>query len=233
MELLVLERHLAIIEDQIVQGRETADYEVKKRSHGLDPDSPDDAAEFSLLIQERNFQIDFVHPRVLRGPFLVTLFSVYESAVTEIANLIQKKRSEPLSIEDIKGDFLGRSKKYYSSVLEFDLSMSNEHWQKLRLLSDLRNIIAHTNGRPEATSAKKSKKLLNVTGVSEEIGCIVVTGELLREIFIAVKRELDDLVARYKEWDTASRADQRPDSDSIPRCTLRGPTKQGTRRGGE
>ena len=175
MELVVLERHLDIIEKQIEQGRKTADDEVRIQSQRLDPDNPDDAAEYNLLIQERDFEVDFIHPRVLPGPFLVTLLAVYESAVTEIARRIHKSKGERISLEDIRAtDFLSQSKKYYDGVLQFELSTSNKRRQRIRLLSKLRNVIAHANGRIETIGIEKAEKLLGWPGISRELDCIIV-----------------------------------------------------------
>ena len=208
-ELFVLEKHLDIIEKKIEQGRKTADNEVALKSRALDPRDPDDSAEFGLLIQERDFQIDFVHPRVLRGPFLVTLFAVYESAVTEIANRLQKSKGERISLEDIRGnDFLSRSKKYYDGVLQFSLSTSNKRWQSLRLLSKLRNVIAHTNGRLETVRVETAEALLTSEGISEQLDCIIVSDIFLRHTFDVVKYDLEDLLDRYKHWDSANKTCQ-------------------------
>ena len=90
---------------------------------------------------------------------------------------------------------------YYDSVLHFDLSESNERWRNLILLSKLRHIIAHENGYLGSASPTRKDKLLMDPGVSEKWDCLLVSGELLRELFTVVKEELDSLVRRYKEWD--------------------------------
>jgi len=205
VELLVLERHLEIIEQQIAQGREKADGELAIKSRTFDLRDPDDEAEFSLLVQERDFEVDFVQPRVLRGPFLVTLFAVYESAVSEIACRIQARKGVETSLRDEKvRGFLSKAKEYYDVRLQFDLSISNRRWENLRQLSKLRNAIAHANGRLETIGAKKAEELLKVPGISDEMDCIVVSEVFLREIFGIVKDDLEDLVERYKDWDSAS-----------------------------
>ena len=205
MELLVLERHLEIIEKQIEQGRKAADDEVTIKCRMLDPEDPDGPAEYGLLIQERDFQVDFVHPRVLRGPFLVTLFAAYESAVTEIARRIQESKGVRISLRDIRRNgFLSQSRKYYEGVLQFELSTSNERWERMRLLSKLRNAIAHANGRVETIGVEKAEELMRWPGISKEMDCIIVSEVFLRETFGVVKDDLEDLVARYKEWDTAN-----------------------------
>ena len=202
-ELSTLEEHLELIEDQIERGQGQAWSRRKAKMLDLEPD---DEAEWSLLQQEYYYQVNFVHPRVLRNPFLVSLFAVYESAVTEIAKLIQQKKGLALSIDDLKGDLLKRSKKYYEHVLQFQLSLGNENWQRVMLLSDLRNAIAHTNGRLDMVSKRTRERILKSKGVREELGCLVVEGAFLKETFAFVKNDLEGLVERYKEWDTATRA---------------------------
>ena len=162
-ELSTLEEHLELIEDQIERGQGQAWSRKKAKMLDLEPD---DEAEWSLLQQEYYYQVTFVLPRVLRNPFLVSLFAVYESAVTEIAKLIQQKRGLAISIADLKGDLLKRSKKYYEHVLQFQLSLGNENWQRIMLLSDLRNAIAHTNGRLDMVSKRTRERILKSKGVT-------------------------------------------------------------------
>ena len=203
IELSTLERYLEFIEEQEKRGREAAECELQTKWREL---SCDDEAEWSLLCQERDFQVEFVLPRILRGPFLVTLFAVYETAVTEIGKLIQEKKGVQISLDDLRGDLLSRAKKYYGNVLQFELSKGNQHWERLTLLSDLRNAIAHTNGLLDMMRQGTKRRILRIEGVSERFGCIVVDEHLLRDTFTLVKEDVEALVGRYKQWDTARRA---------------------------
>ena len=203
IDLGTLESHFQLIEEEIVRGEEAAGREFQDKWQALEFK---DEAEWDLLRQDRDFRVKFVLPRVFRGPFLVTLFTVYETAVTEIAKLVQDKRGIQISLDDLRGDLLNRAKKYYGHVLDFELSKSNQHWERITLLSDLRNAIAHRNGRLDMISPRVKGKLLKVDGVSERFGYIVVDGEFLGQTFTLVRDELEGLVARYKEWDTEHRA---------------------------
>ena len=203
MELSTLETHIELIEEQITRGEEAAERQFRDKWREL---NCDDEAEWDLLRQERDYQVDFVLPRVLRVPFLVTLFTVYEAAVTEVASLVQKKTGIQISIDDLKGGLLDRAKKYYGSVLQIQLSQDDRHWQRISLLFDLRNSIAHTNGRLDLVKSQRKWKILLNPGVSEYLGCIVVDADFLRESFMLVKEELEGLVERYKQWDTGNRA---------------------------
>ena len=202
MELSTLEKHLELIEAQIERGQKEAWSSREAKMMELEPD---DEAEWSFIVQEYDYQVGFVLPRVLRNPFLVSLFAVYESAVTEIAKAMQRKKGVGISIDGLKGDFLQRSKNYYEHVLQFQLALSNDIWQRLMLLSDLRNAIAHTNGRLDIISSRTRRRILKSEGAKEELGCLVVEGAFLKETFAFVKDDLESLVKRYKEWDTSTR----------------------------
>ena len=41
-----------------------------------------------MAMQEHDELIEFPLPRLFRGPFLVALYAVYESAVTEVSQLM-------------------------------------------------------------------------------------------------------------------------------------------------
>jgi len=86
-------------------------------------------------------------PKVFPWTFLVALYAVYESAVTEIARLIQVGQSQYISLNDIKGEFLDRAKKYYKHILQFELYSKEKEWPRIKMLSELRNAFAHANGR--------------------------------------------------------------------------------------
>lgn len=205
-ELAMLKIYLDLIEDHIKLSRVEADRKLAAKAKAVDYDD----GEMAYLSTVRQFEVEYAHPRIFRGPFLVTLFAVYESAVTEIAGAIRDKKCCRLSLEDIKWGFLGRAKKYYEDVLQFDLASSQKHWQNLTELQALRNITAHANGRRETAKASDVKKVHNVVGVSWRYGCLAVKEELLRKLYTAVKEELESLVARYKAWDDANQQGDDP-----------------------
>ena len=162
MELHTLKTHIGLVEEQIRLGEGGCRAGLQKQMSGIELRRR--GREGICLGHERDYQIHFVLPRVLRVPFLVTLFTVYEAAVTEIAGLVQKKKGIQISVDDLKGGILDRARKYYGSVLQLELSKSNRHWQRISLLSDLRNAIAHTNGRLDLVSSNRKRKILQITG---------------------------------------------------------------------
>ena len=205
LELITLDTHLKLIEEQIEQSRKAAKCELESELRKISPDEfvGDDWETWDLLHQDYYYHVGVVLPRTLRSPFLVTLFTVYEAAVTEIARFIQKRQSQKLSLNDIREDnLLDRAKKYYEYVLQFELSTSNRSWERLTVLSDLRNAMAHANGRLDMVRSGVRSRILRREGVDDKFGYMIVNGTFLRETFDLVKRDLEDLVDRCKKWDT-------------------------------
>lgn len=195
LELEVLEVYLDLIENQISRSVEDAENERPSQMF-------DDEAEWHLFHQMLDWKVTFVIPRVLRNSFLFSLFVVYETIVTDVANHLQKRMPVERSIDDIKKrNFLKRAKKYYKKDLGFDLSTCNERWKRLRVLSSLRNSIAHSHGRIDMTKSNIDE-ILRTNGVKNIDGFIVVNSAFLRETFELVKADLEDLIVRYKAWDS-------------------------------
>lgn len=202
-ELYALEDHLRLIEGEMerIQKDERVRVDAYIKKEGLCPDDP----EWHAALQEYDHRIDFLLPRFFRGPFLVALYAVYESAVTEIARLIQEKKSQKITINDLKGDFLERAKKYYKYILEFDLYSEEKMWHRVKMLSELRNAFAHVNGRLEMLN-KKSRDTIQKweqqkLGISSHYGYIICEASTVEDIFGTVRTSLEDLVTRYKHWD--------------------------------
>ena len=109
IELEMLEAYLELIEDYIRQSEEKAEDESRAQSFELD--YPD----WQLLNQQLDWKVEFVLARVLRTSFLATLFAVYETIVTEVADQVQKKKkvSAPLSAIGKPRGFVDRAKQYY------------------------------------------------------------------------------------------------------------------------
>jgi hypothetical protein len=202
-ELYALEDHLKLIESQLEQSqrKERLRLDTRIRTQRLSPEDP----EWHEAIQHYYERIEFLLPRFFRGPFLVALYAVYESAVTEIAQIMQKKSLQGISIKDLRGDFLKRAKKYYKHILNFDLYTEEKAWQRISMLAELRNAFAHVNGRMEMLNENSRTKIKGwenqKTGIATYSGYIVCDAKIVEEIFQNVRESLENLMNRYKNWD--------------------------------
>ena len=91
MELHALEDYLKLTEQYIDQLHETEKHTFDAKVKEL-KSSIEDEREWSEANWTYNYRVDYLFPHILRGPFLVMLYSVYEAAVTEIANSLKKKQ---------------------------------------------------------------------------------------------------------------------------------------------
>lgn len=202
-ELYALEENLQLIEEQMEQTKKTEGLRIKEliRDKALFSDDSDR----QLLLDEFNYRMECVLPRFFRGSFLVALYAVYESAVTEIANLLQKSESGPISMTDFKGDFLDRAKKYYSHILRFELYGKEKEWHRIKMLSVLRNAFAHANGRVETLPGRTRKTIRNwerqKLGISTHNGFIICDSAIVSDMFGVIKESLENLISRYKARD--------------------------------
>ena len=197
-ELRVLEKHLDLLEQQINHLGEQERLATEAKLQTADEVERDE-------IHRRHYEfVDVILPRLFRGSFMVSLWAVYESTVTEIASHIKEDRGLALGLEkDIKGyDFLSRAKKYYEHILNFTLC-SDQTWERLRMLSVLRNSVAHGNGRFEMLRSNYQEKIKNWArqgdGISIRSEYLVVSGPFLRDTLSVVKNSLEDLIERYKD----------------------------------
>lgn len=202
-ELDALKDYLQIIEAHMESSAkaERTRFEARIREEHLSPDDP----EWHEAVGECEYQIEVFLPRFFRGPFLVTLYAVYESAITEIARLIKGKQSQEISLDDFRGDFLKRAKKYYDHVLRFQLYTENRVWQSIQMLSTIRQAIAHENGRMEMLNSDAKKKIRDwerqKLGIAVYGGYLVFEARFVADIFQTVRASLKDTVRRYKERD--------------------------------
>ena len=210
-DLDILKDHLKHIEEQVDQGHQSARDILDTMLENLPSLSQNDRQPWSQFAHEiHDDYVEFQLPFILYNSFLVSLYGMYESAVTRIAGHIQKKKEQKVSLDaNKKGDFLDHAKKYYRDVLKFELSKNNRSWERLKILAELRHAIAHANGHLEMVKESKRKKIRTwmekYIGIEDYNGDIVVSQIFVRETFDIVKDCLEDLLKRYDELDLTGR----------------------------
>jgi hypothetical protein len=208
MELHALEDHYELIKKQLehltlVEQAALAEYRQKEN---LTPSDP----EWDFSRQEYSHKVEFLLPRFFWGSFIVSLYAIYETSVIEIAHLLQKAQKQEIGINDLRSDFLERAKKYYKSILKFELCSDTEIWQRINMLSVLRHTLAHANGRVDMMNDKTKRKIYawrkqNI-GVNIDFNYLIIDSKFAKETFEKVNVSLRDLVERYKEWDSKKKS---------------------------
>lgn len=169
--LTALEEHLSFAQDQY---RLRAKRELAKRADDLHPDeytqklfAVDEAAETQI-------------PRFFRIGALIPIWGLFESFVSDIAGWVGRREKVGLTIRDIRAqNFRAQTEKYFEGVLRIELPWSPAERERLGHLQELRNFIAHRNGRLEDLTAEKEReiKLLvsKVQGVTIESSTLLVS----------------------------------------------------------
>ena len=74
------------------------------------------------------------------------------------------------------------------------------------MLSEIRNAIAHTNGRLEMLNEKARARIRKLAkqgiGIEVDMNHVFVKAVFLRKTFKCVQASLDDLIVRYKQWES-------------------------------
>ena len=204
-ELSVLEGYLGHLEMEIAYEHKKAGWRWPGKLY--DPQTDGEIGDWLESMVTPHIWVDIMYSRILRGPFLIGLYSTLETTVTRIARLIGESESLGKSLDDYsKGSFLLRARKHFKNDLPFPLPITDKQYKHLDDLRRLRNAFAHYNARLDLMDERKRSKLkeieTNREGVWLGIDFIDVSDEFLREGFDAVKQILEGLVRAYDNWNT-------------------------------
>lgn len=205
-EVYAIEDYYTALEGQIEHLQKTQKLRLDDhlKTQKLKPDDP----EWHEAIQEYYHWVDFLLPRFFRGPFIVSLYALYESIVLEVVTAIQTlnpqlkrfksfKKKEPLS-------FLEKSRQYYKEILRLDLCPDPSTWERLVILSKFRNAVAHANGRigslrPPDFKADVIKMAKDIPDVDTRSGYIAFGREFVAHTTKLVLSELLRFIEEHRE----------------------------------
>ena len=166
-ELYALEDYIDSIESQLPVLIE----KEKEKTYQNMPEY--DSIEWHQREQSLCALIEDVIPRYFRNPIVVTLWAIFESAIIEIAKEIKDQQGLPITLDDITGDFLERTNKYFNHIIKFPIDVRGSSWQHFRKFYLLRNAFAHANGRLD--NIKNQDKLKNILGLDKENAEVMIT----------------------------------------------------------
>lgn len=195
-ELYALEDYMNSIESQL------PDLIEKEKAYQSGP--KDDSIEWHQKEQALYELIEDVLPRYFRNPVIVTLWAIFESAIIEIAKEIKDQQKLPITLDDIKGDFLERTNKYFNLIIKLPMDVRGSSWQHFRRFYLLRNTLAHCNGRFGNIKNKDDRKTISKwvkenTEISTRDGNIVCSLNYIKKIFSVVFEFLSNVTETVKE----------------------------------
>jgi hypothetical protein len=203
-ELYALEEYMKSVKSQmpdLIQKEEKKAYDsLREKGYENDP------IERQQVQQQLYQLIEEVLPRYFLGPILITLWAIFESAVSEIAKEVKDQQAHMLSISDINGDFLERTNKYFNHIQQLTINTRNNSWQHLRMLYVLRNALAHANGRLDNIKSEKDKSKIKQwakkgIGIDHINGSLMFTVEFVKDtysiVFKVIKNLTNQVTTKY------------------------------------
>jgi hypothetical protein len=149
--LKLLNDHLSFAQDQY---RLRAERELDRKRKSLEPE------EVHLEMTMIDEAVETHIPRFFRNGALVQIWGLFESFVFDIAHYVGKKEKVGLVLRDIRAsNFRQQVEKYFEGALRIDLPWTPEERAKLGQLQELRNFVAHRNGRATDLSPEKLKDI--------------------------------------------------------------------------
>jgi hypothetical protein len=195
--LKVLDEHVSFAQDQY---RLRAKRELKKGESKL---MPEQANELSKFDEAAETQI----PRFFHIGALVPIWGLFESFVFDIANYVRKREGLDLSLRDIRAsNFRKQAEMYFEGTLRMKLPWSDDERARLGYLQQLRNLVAHRNGRVSDLSPEKQRELdallASVPGAKVDNGALLVSREYItqaKELVFDMGGKLNQMIAdRYE-----------------------------------
>lgn len=105
-----------------------------------------DAGERAEFQQDSLYLIRNVYPTALRHSLFITLYSLLESSFENIAREVCKQSRCKISVTDMAGKGIYRTKKYLNKVHGVNFDSVNLEWEIITKFNTVRNLIVHANG---------------------------------------------------------------------------------------
>ena len=203
-ESWALESYLKVLEEQIEHAR--AQYRLRAERELESQRKELEHYEYGSRLQEIDEAADAQIPRFFRIGAVVSIWGLFESFVTDFAAYVGKKEQAGLSFKDIRSENLRvQIEKYFEKVLRIPVPWTKEERERLGCLQDLRNLLAHRNGRlmdlPPEGYDKVKKLVARMPGVSIDGSVVVVSPGFVTEaaalVFECVGRFSQQLGDKY------------------------------------
>jgi hypothetical protein len=124
---------------------------LKREAQSMHPDDIDDE-RYAV-----SGWVDDLFPKIFRGGFVLSLWSVFEACVKDLAEYTKRERKIPFGLQDLRaGDFLEQTDKFFQGALDLRVFPDKSVRKSLEELKGLRNALVHHDGN----TAEVPKSLL-------------------------------------------------------------------------
>ena len=174
-----LEAALVTIEEQLGHAKSQLTVrlraKLKREAHDMESD------DVEQLHYNLKATVDELFPKVFRGGFVVSLWSVFEACVKDLAEYARREKNLPFGLQELRaGDFLEQMDMFFSRVLDVKAFPDRSVRTKLSEIKGLRNALAHHDG----SANELPKSLRSNTGAAYEAKGLLLYSDLHHEYVV-------------------------------------------------
>jgi len=189
VELIVIREYLKQLDDGIKKICDTYESEELSKFEGAE------SHEYQHVFKISEDKL----PRLIRLPFIITIYSLYENSVTQLLKYAQRKENKKLKLSDFKGRTLtAQFNKYLKYILEYEIEFSEKFRHEISNINKVRNCIAHANGNLDALDDQKRQEIDELAaediGISTDVFQLDVSSKYLLFSFELIVGELEALM---------------------------------------
>lgn len=86
-------------------------------------------------------------PKVFRGGFLVSIWSIFQAGIKDIAEYTRQQLNIPFGIQELRGgDLLDQTERFFKATLRLSAFPDKRVRSRVELLKGFRNALAHHDG---------------------------------------------------------------------------------------
>ena len=124
--------------------------------------------EEEMYFQELNYIDEAAEehiPSYARMSAIVLIWGIFESTVSDIARYIARREGTALKLRNVRANgFVTQIDRYFSDVLGIHLPWTPAQVESLRRLKDIRDAVAHRNGKFMDAPKESRLKIENIAG---------------------------------------------------------------------
>jgi len=203
-ESWALDSYLKVLEEQIEHAR--AQYRLRAERELAKQKTELEHYEYGARLAEMDEAADTQIPRFFRIGAVVSIWGLFESFLSDFAGYVGKREQIGLTFKEIRAEsFRAQIEKYFEKVARIPIPWSPEERERLGQLQDLRNVLAHRNGRlmdlPPEAEEKVKRLVARIDGVTIDGTRVVVAPEYIAAaaalVFECVGRLSQQLADKY------------------------------------
>lgn len=159
IEMNALMQHCELVERMLRSEQVNLQAEFQKLA--ARPFDSDDS-DYDDHLSDEHWMMHTVLPRLQWQSQLLTVYASVEHVLNEFCEVVRQKKGSKLSFKDLGGNGITRARNYLVKVGGIEQPFQTHKWQRIKLLSDVRNIVAHRRGEIDIAASKELVARLQV-----------------------------------------------------------------------